>query len=114
MSEDEVNRYFEQYDEEWLISAIVDGSVGYYSPSEAKQLLGEWRNGRRRCYSERCMALYGEDLGRMLLSDFKKFEFLHKHRLTAPVIERVKAWMEIENNMDTVADMELSLMYPTL
>lgn len=114
MSVEEVNRYFEQYDEEWLIAAIVDGSVGYYSPQQARKLLNEWRSGKRKCFSERCMALYGCDLGRMLLSDFRKFEHLHERGLTAPVLERVRAWLSVEESIDPATAMELSLMYPTL
>jgi len=112
--DDEVQRFFDIYSEIWLISAIVDGSVGYYTPSEAKRLLEDWKAGKRKCYSERCMALYGEDLGKMLLSDFRKFEYLHQRGLSAPVVERIRAWMEIEKNIDTATAMELSLVYPTL
>ena len=112
--EREVNQFIETHSEEWLISAIVDGSVGYYSPDWAKKLIEDWKNGVRKCCSERCMALYGCDLGRMLLSDFHSFETLEQFAPNSAkkVMVKVKAWMDIDR--DVVGNMTLSLMYPTL
>ena len=112
--ESEVNQFIEKYSEEWLIAAIVDGSVGYYTPDLAKRLIDDWKKGVRRCYSERCMALYGCDLGKMLLSDFKKFEYLEKSGGTKPIIERVKKIIEIERGSNPIVGMQISAMYPTL
>ena len=113
MDEREVNSYIEKYPEEWLITAIVEESIGYFSPTEAKQLIEDWKNGERKCYYERCIALYDCDLGKMLASDFKSFEFLweHAHEDALKTIGKVKWWLSLPP--DDERDLMLSLAYPT-
>ena len=110
----EVLDYINKYGEMWCISAIVEGSIGYYTPEEAKRLIQEYMSGKRKCYSERCMACFGEDLERMLLHDFKWFEVLERRGETAPIINKVKVWMEAERNMSDIESIQVGLMYPTL
>jgi hypothetical protein len=97
--------------ENWLIAAMVDGSIGYHSPGDARRLIAQYKDGARQCGLERCIACFGWDLEKMILWDIHRFTFLDKN---APeLVKRRTAYIDAwaarpEDPFDMTG-----LMYPT-
>ena len=69
-----VNKILEEKGENWLCAALVDGSIGYYTPTSAKIIVQEFERGETENYSERCIALYRCNLLKELVHDIRSFE----------------------------------------
>lgn len=69
-----VNRILEEKGEDWLCAALVDGSIGYYTPTSARIIVQEFKRGETENYSERCIALYRCNLLKELVHDIRSFE----------------------------------------
>ena len=61
---------------DWLVAAVVHGSIGYYSPLGAQNCIEEYLRGQRENYSERCTSCFGSDLEKEILHDLSSFESL--------------------------------------
>jgi len=94
---------------DWVLGAMMEESLGYYVPSTARLAIRDYFKGEEKCYSERCVALYGRDLEKMLLDDIRKFKQEDPKRAER-IVESVKKLREIP----TERQMEISLMYPTM
>ena len=69
-----INKVLEEKGEDWLCAALVDGSIGYYSPTSARIIVREFKRGETENYSERCIALYKCNLLKELVHDIRSFE----------------------------------------
>ena len=69
-----VNKIIEEKGEDWLCAALVDGSIGYYTPDSARIIVREFKRGETENYSERCIALYKCNLLKELVHDIRSFE----------------------------------------
>jgi hypothetical protein len=97
---------------EWIIAAMVDGSVGYHDPEHAERLIRDYLNGIRESWCERCIACFDADLEKMILSDIEMFERLEQRdpEKTKRIIEFVQRLMKT----DETTRMTVSMMYSTM
>lgn len=97
---------------DWLIAAMVEGSIGYHSPKHAKRIIEEALEGKTEDYCERCMACYGGDLFNMIESDIRDMEYLEEKvpKRYARILETVKAI----SSLDAEGQQTAGLMYPTM
>jgi len=99
---------------DWAVAALVDGSLGYYSPRAARLEIQRFLSGETHSYSERCSSCYGGDLAQMLAHDFRVFlyEEHNNPKRVQRIIERITRWASA--TLDTAGDMTVSAIYPTL
>lgn len=103
--------------EDWIIAAIVDGSIGYSDPAHAKILLKHYLEGSRQDWCERCLACYRGDLEKMLLADVDRFFYYetrpggaeHNRRVITYVMLWEKGVAEHPDPLNAVG-----LGYPTM
>lgn len=69
-----INKTIEEKGEDWLCAALVDCSIGYYTPTSARIIVQEFQRGETENYSERCIALYKCNLLKELVHDIRSFE----------------------------------------
>ena len=69
-----INKTIEEKGEDWLCAALVDGSIGYYTPTSARIIVQEFKRGETENYSERCIALYRCNLLKEIVHDIRSFE----------------------------------------
>ena len=93
---------------EWLIAAIVHGSIGYYTPLGAENILNSYIRGDRENYSERCVTCFQCDLEKEILHDISAFESLDGSSQTK-LVETIR---EVRK-MDGVSQTTFGLFYPT-
>jgi len=99
----------------WLIAAMVDGSVGYYTPRAAEMQVERFLGGRNESYAERTMCIYNCDLALEILSDVRYFLMLEEidEDKVRKVVEFVRKWCEI-NAKDWAKSKTISMTYPTI
>jgi len=99
----------------WLVAAMVDGSVGYYTPQAAESQIRGFLNGRNVSYAERTICLYKCDLALEILSDVRYFlslEEINEERVRK-IVNFVRKWYEIDVE-DWAKSKTISMMYPTM
>ncbi len=112
MDLEELKKIIEKRGIDWLVAAMVEGSIGYHSPKHARHIIEEALEGQTKDYCERCMACYGCDLFKMIESDVRDIEYLEEKvpKKYARVMEVVKAI----SGMDAEGQQCAGLMYPTM
>lgn len=97
--------------DDWAIAAVIDGSLGYFSPKGAEILLEQvkenkdWTN-----FSERCYSLYAGNLLRMVSDDFGWF--LEKEGFAPVEVDlKVKSIQALKKMTDMEA-MQFGAFYP--
>jgi hypothetical protein len=93
---------------DWLVAAIIHGSMGYYTPLGAENLVNDCLRGERENYSERCSTCFHTDLEKEIMHDISAFEELSadKQRKLTQTIKEVR-------KMDSVSQTTFGLFYPT-
>jgi len=110
---EEVSRKVKQVVDEkgmtWLVAALVEGSLGYYTPAVAKVMVETLLKGKPYC-SERT-ALFGDPLYEVEHA-VEWFEYIEKTRpdKAQRIIEFVK---EMEKR-DDIDQLTMGLMYPSM
>lgn len=109
-----VQKVLNEKGEQWLVAAIVDGSIGYSDPKHARILIRDYKAGDRQDYCERCYALYGGDLEKMILVDIDYFNMVERNspERAQRVIAFVQAWEEKVGDSDPLNS--AGLFYPTV
>lgn len=99
--------------EDWIVAAMVDGSIGYHDPAGARRKVKRYLEGDRQNFCERCSALYGADLEKMILSDISQFEYVEagSPERAKRIIEYCKVW---EERVKGDVFNSVGLAYPTL
>lgn len=94
---------------EYAIAAMVEGSIGYHTPSQAESIVGAFKAGSDESFCERCMALYQCSLPKMLLSDLRSFGRMSEagRQQVIETVRKVMSWKSDEQ-------MAFSMAYPTL
>lgn len=112
MDKDELKGIADRKGVDWLIAAMVDGSIGYHTPPGAKRMIESVLQGETKDYCERCLAIYKGDLLKMIGSDIEKLEYLEKRypEKVKRLIEAVKEISALNQQQQTT----ISLMYPTM
>jgi hypothetical protein len=93
---------------DWLIAAIVHGSIGYYTPLGAENTLNSYIRGERENYSERCSTCFQCDLEKEIMHDISAFEALDESK-QMKLIQTIRA----VRKMDSVSQTTFGLFYPT-
>jgi hypothetical protein len=98
----------EKRGKDWLVAAVVHGSIGYYSPLGAENCINDYVQGQRENYSERCASCFGSDLEKEILHDLSSFESLppEKQNRVLGIIKQVR-------KLDSVSQMTFGLLYPS-
>jgi hypothetical protein len=102
----------EQKGEDWAVAAIVDGSIGYYTPLSARMVVKAFLKGATKCWSERCIACFKGDLEVMLMDDFQRF--LHLEEIQPDRVPRILNYCKEWERVDTDPLSTISMLYPTL
>ncbi|MFA5401857.1 MAG: hypothetical protein WC359_15500 [Dehalococcoidia bacterium] len=94
----------------YVIAAMVEGSIGYHTPSHASRLVDDFLEGKEKCYCERAMACYHDDLITMMYWDVYVFNHMEATDRRDRIIEECKAIMA----MDSETQELIGLMWPTM
>jgi len=108
---EKVKAIVEKRGKDWLIAAMIHGSIGYHSVGSAENMIEAVLKGRYwGC--ERTSACFDGDPIREIMRDVADYEFLEQY---APETAKgVLAYVEKTRNLDHIAQQTLGLMYPTL
>ena len=112
MNAEELREILKEKGMDWLIAAMVDGSIGYHSPQSARRLIESALKGETRDACERCIACYKGNLLDMIESDVGGMRFLEKHH--PEKIGRIIQIVQQLNNLTQIQQMTASMMYPTM
>jgi hypothetical protein len=107
----ELKKVLDEKGMDWLIAAMVEGSIGYHSPKHARIVIERALAGETKDYCERCMACFGTDILAMIESDVKRME-----RLEEKSPERFKRVMDTVKQITGLTPEQqqiAGLMYPT-
>lgn len=93
---------------DWLVAALVHGSIGYYTPLGADNLIKDYICGKKKNYSERCATCFQCNLEKEITHDVSTFEKLNSssQKKLMLVISEVR-------KMDGVSQTTFGLYYPT-
>jgi hypothetical protein len=108
---EKIRQYYDNKGMLWLVAAAVEGSIGYYYPKAAENLIKSTLEGKI-WVSERCAACYKGDQTVEILSDIRHFEWLEKEHP-----EKAKAIIELVKkmyDMDWLEATTIGCLYPTL
>jgi hypothetical protein len=108
MTRDEILKTLEEKGDDWVVAAMIAGSIGYHSVGDARILIEDIRNGRTADACERCIACFKGDLLSMVKYDIDGF----KRVSPAKVEHLVKTVQQLEK-LSTVQQVTIGLMYPT-
>jgi hypothetical protein len=97
---------------DWLVAALIEGSIGYHSPKHAKMLINRPIAGEVKDYCERCMACFNCDLMKMIERDVEIFERLEARDPQRSV--RIVSFAKQISNLDEEGQSLVSLAYPTM
>ena len=97
---------------DWLIAAMIEGSIGYHSPKHAKILIERAVAGEVKDYCERCVACFNCDLMKMIERDVEIFERLETRDPQRS--ERIVSVAKQIANLDEEGQSLVSLAYPTM
>ena len=93
---------------DWLVAAVVHGSIGYYTPLGAENILSNYVRGERENHTERCATCFHYDLEQEILHDISSFE-----TLDLPRQEKLVQIVKEVRKMDGVSQTTFGLFYPT-
>ncbi len=106
-----IRKALDEKGELWVISALVEGSIGYHSPKHAKKLIDAFKRGEEQDYCERCMACFDADLIKMLAQDIRSFQTLERTR--PEKVTKIQKLVTKIMDYDEVRQTEIGLLYPT-
>lgn len=97
---------------QWLVAAMVEGSIGYHTPGHAERLIESALSGETKDWCERCYCCFGTDLFEMINYDIRIMKFL-EDRDAAKAVRLVET-VKIIAEMSDEAQMSVSMAYPTM
>lgn len=112
MNSDELKNILDQKGMDWLIAAMVDGSIGYHTPRSARRLIESALQGETKDWCERCASCFAGDLLEMIGCDVRRMEYLEENSQ-----EKVKRLIETVKQISGLSQEQqstISLMYPTM
>ena len=80
MNRHEIEKVINEHGEDWMIAAMVEGSIGYHSITHAERIIERFKEGEDKDFCERCSACFNNDLLSMLTHDIMSFELLSPER----------------------------------
>jgi len=113
---EEENTYTaEEMDDEELIAAIMDDSIGYASLTHAAKHVEDFREGGESAYCERGAAVFSRDLDTLIESARAHWLRIKQGNpeKAEQLLETVEQWREVEEQEGPAASMGISVLYPT-
>ena len=98
--------------DEWVMAALIEGSIGYHTPAHARDLVERFKKGYRYDYCERCICCYNCELDTMMFFDVLSFERLEKR--DPEKVKRLIEFIKKVEKLDWERQIAVSLMYPTM
>jgi len=108
----ELSIILEEKGMDWLVAALIEGSIGYHSPKHAKILINRAIAGELKDYCERCVACFNCDLMKMIERDVEIFEHLESRDPQRS--ERIVSFSKQIAKLDEEGQSLVSLAYPTM
>jgi len=108
----ELSTILEEKGMDWLVAALIEGSIGYHSPKHAKILINRAIAGELKDYCERCVACFNCDLMKMIERDVEIFERLESRDPQRS--ERIVSFSKQIAKLDEEGQSLVSLAYPTM
>lgn len=105
---DKVLEAIKEHGEEWVIAAMVDGSIGYHTPDHARAILHRFLKGEREDWCERCDACFAKDLTAMIGSDIYHLEQMSEERRNTTL-----TFVASLSKLSEEAQGSWSMLYPT-
>jgi hypothetical protein len=105
----------EEMDDEELIAAIIDDSIGYASPTHAAHHVEDFRDGDTKAHCERAAACFDGALNALIESaraHWLRIEQGNPEK-AEQLLETVEQWREVEEQEGPIASMGISVLYPT-
>ncbi len=112
MDKIELKKVLDEKGLDWLIAAMVEGSIGYHSPPGAKRLIEGALAGETKDYCERCLACFKGDLLLMIESDIKGMRYIEEKN--SKKFKRVMDAVKQIASLSPEQQMTAGLMYPTM
>ncbi len=97
---------------DWLVAAMVEGSIGYHSPPGARRLIEGALAGETKDYCERCLACFKGDLLQMIESDIEGMRCVEEKN--PKKFKRVMDAVRQIASLDAQGQTAAGLMYPTM
>jgi hypothetical protein len=63
----DMKKLLDEKGKQWLVAAMVEGSIGYHTPRHAEILIERAISGETKDWCERCYACFGRDLFEMII-----------------------------------------------
>jgi len=95
---------------DWLVAAMVEGSIGYHSPPGARRLIEGALAGETKDYCERCLACFKGDLLQMIESEGMRCVEEKNQKKFKRVMDAFRQIASLNAQGQTAA----GLMYPTM
>jgi hypothetical protein len=108
MTRDEILKTLEEKGEDWIVAAMIEGSIGYHSVKGARILIEDIKNGRTTDACERCIACFKGDLLAMVKYDIDGFK-----RVSPAKVERLVRTVQQLEKLSMIQLVTFGLMYPT-
>jgi len=108
MTRDEILNTLEEKGDDWVVAAMIEGSIGYHSVEDARLLIQNIKNGRTMDACERCLSCFKVDLLAMVRYDIDGFK-----RVRPEKVERLVSAVQQLEKLSTVQQMTFGLLYPT-
>ncbi len=108
----DLKKLVDEKGKEWLVAAMVEGSIGYHTPKHAEILIEKALCGEIVDWCERCDACFGRDLFEMINYDIKHMLFLEDRN--AAKAKRLVETVQVISGIGSEAQMSVSLAYPTM
>jgi hypothetical protein len=105
----------EEMNDEELVAAIMDDSIGYASPTHAAKHVEDFREGGEKAFCERGAAVFDRDLAALIESaraHWLRIEQGNPEK-AEQLLETVEQWREVEAKEGSAASMGISVLYPT-
>ena len=109
---DLVDQALKDKGDDWVIAAMVDGSIGYYSPHVAMLQVRRYKEGETRSWCERGDALFKGDLLEEMSHDVRGLQC--KEERNADGVKKFVEWVARAKDIDSFEfNSTVSMMYPT-
>ena len=108
----DLQKLVDEKGKEWLVAAMVEGSIGYHTPRHAEVIIESALSGKTRDYCERCDACFRTDLFEMINYDVGIM--LRLEDRNAEKATRLMETIKMISRMNGEEQMTISLAYPTM
>jgi hypothetical protein len=112
MDKEELKKVFDEKGMDWLIAAMVDGSIGYHSPTHAKRLIESALAGETKDWCERCTACFDNDLLQMIGCDVRRMQYIEQGNPAK--FNRVMEAVRQISGLTQEQQGTVGLLYPTM